>query len=323
MKGARSGANLWVVAFRFGMRTKLRPPDLMIARIAARQHGVIARGQLLELGLGKGAIQRRLAAGKLHRLYAGVYSVGHSVLPARASFIAAVLACGPGALLSHRSAAELWGLMHSSGRRIDVIVAGNGRHSSDRLCLHRARNLHPEDHATLDGIPVTSLARTLLDLAAVVPPRVLERAVEEAERLRLFDLRAVERLLERSRGHRGRRALIAAIAEAAHTVLWTRSELEKQFLKLCRAAALPQPAVNVWAEGFEVDAVWLEQKLVVELDGYEHHGGRSAFERDRKRDTKLQLAGYRPIRVTQRRIEREPDELVGELRGLLRLGLAA
>jgi very-short-patch-repair endonuclease/predicted transcriptional regulator of viral defense system len=301
------------------MRVKARPPDLLIAGVAESQHGVIARSQLLELGLGRNAIQERLATGKLHRLHAGVYAVGHSVLPARASFIAAVLACGPGALLSYRSAAELWGLFRSATSKIDVTVPGRRGQGKPGIVVHRPRMLRPDDCAMLENIPVTSLARTLLDFAAGAQRRQVERAVEEAERLRLFDLRAVERVLERSRGHRGRVALVAAIAEATHSVPWTRSELERRFLRLCRAADLPEPAVNLWVEGHEVDAAWLEQKLVVELDSREHHLTPAAFERDRKRDTKLQLAGYRVIRVTQRRIERESPELVGELRTLLGL----
>jgi very-short-patch-repair endonuclease len=200
-----------------------------------------------------------------------------------------------------------------------VTVPGGTRRNRNGIVIHRVRALHPDDRAVVEGIPVTSVARTLLDCAAVMPARQLERAVEEAERLRLFDLRAVERLLTRSRGHKGRRALLAAIAEAAHDVPWTRSELEKQFLRLCRHAALPQPAVNAWVEGHEVDAAWLERKLLVELDGVESHYTRAAFERDRKRDIALQLAGYRVVRVTQRRIQREAGQIVGEIRTLLGL----
>jgi hypothetical protein len=148
--------------------------------------------------------------------------------------------------------------------------------------VHLPRTIHPEDRAVCDGIPVTSIARTLLDLAAVLPYRRLVRIVEEAERLRLFDLRAVERLLARNPGRRGVRALRAAIAAAGYaTVPWTRSELEREFLKLCRHASLPQPAVNIWVEGCEVDAAWLEQKLLVELDSREFHFTPGAFERDR------------------------------------------
>jgi hypothetical protein len=301
------------------MDVRAQPLDLAIAKLASQQHGVVSHAQLVELGCNRGSLDTRVAGGRLHRLHTGVYSVGHSVLPRWGPFIAAVLACGPGALLSHVSAATLWGLLQNSSSRVHVSAPGRGKHRRAGIKLHLPRSIHPEDRAVREGIPVTSIARTLLDLAAVLPyPRLL-RAVEEAERLRLFDLGAVERLLARSRGRKGGRALRSAIAESVHDVHWTRSELERRFLGLCRSAGLPQPAVNYWLEGLEVDAVWLEQKLAVELDGWATHHGRGAFERDRKRDAKLQLAGYRVMRVTQRRIERDAEELAGELRTLLGL----
>jgi very-short-patch-repair endonuclease/predicted transcriptional regulator of viral defense system len=292
--------------------------DQAIAEIATRQHGVIEHDQLVALGLGRGAIRHRLANGRLHRRYRRVYTVGHCANAMWTSFMAAVLACGPGALLSHRDAAELWGLLRHASSKIHVTVPGRARHGSAGIVIHRPRSLHPEDRAVCEGIPVTSVARTLLDLAAVVPFRQLVRTVEQAERLELFDLRAVESLLARSHGRAGVRALRAAIPEAARDVVhWTASDLEREFLGLCREAALPEPAVNLWVEGFEVDAVWPAQKLVVELDSWEYHRTRAAFERDRQRDSALQLAGYRVIRVTQRRIERETADLVSELRALL------
>jgi very-short-patch-repair endonuclease len=287
--------------------------------MATRQHGVIRHDQLVALGLGRGAIQHRLDTGRLHRRYRGVYTVGHCADARWTSFIAAVFACGAGALLSHRDAAELWGLLRRSSSKIHVTVPGRGHRGIPGLVVHRPRSIHPEDRAECEGIAVTSIARTLLDLAAVLPYRQLVRAVEEAERLRLFDLRAIERLLARSRGSKGRRSLTAAIAESVHDIPWTRSELEREFLTLCREEGLSQPAVNSWVEGYEVDAVWLEQKLIVELDGWEHHRGRHAFEGDRERDIQLTLAEYQVIRVTQRRIERGRPKLVGELRKLLDL----
>ena len=292
--------------------------------MASRQHGVVSHRQLAALGLGRSAIRHRLDRGRLQLMHRGVYAVGRPAVGAHAAFIAAVFACGPRALLSHRSAAELWGLWRGSGSRIDVTVAGSTRHDRGRLVIHRARALHPEDRALVDNIPVTSLARTMLDFAAVAPrQRQVERALEEAERRQLFDLWAVERVLGRCRGHHGAGPLRAAIAEAAHSVPWTRSELEHQFLRFCRERGLPQPAVNQWVEKYEVDALWEEAKVIVELDSWTHHGPRPAFESDRKRDIKLHLARYRPIRVTQRRIEREADELEQEIRGLLALGRAA
>jgi Protein of unknown function (DUF559) len=204
--------------------------------------------------------------------------------------MAAILACGDKSMLSHRPAGAAWDLLGYEGRRIDVIVPR--------------------------GIPVTSVSRTLLDLAEVVRVNLLERAFETAERLNLLDLMAIEELLSRCLRHRGRRALIDVLRR--HRVpFMTRSELERAFLELCRDAGLPLPLLNVIVEGFEVDAVWLECKLVVELDSHEFHLTRAAFERDRVRDANLQLAGYRVIRITHRRLQDEPEAIVATLRALL------
>lgn len=183
--------------------------------------------------------------------------------------------------------------------------------------MHQVRRLHPADRILRDGIPVTSVARTLLDLAEVVPFRQLERAFEEAERLRVLDLPAIDQLCARSRGRRGLRPLGCLIAAAQPSVPATRSELERRFLCLCREAGLPTPSVNVLVAGLEVDAVWQSQRLVVELDGHAFHRSRAAFERDRIRDAALQLAGYRVLRLTYRRLEAEPGVLAETVRSLL------
>jgi very-short-patch-repair endonuclease len=164
---------------------------------------------------------------------------------------------------------------------------------------------------------VTSVARTLLDLAEVLSARRLLRVLEEAERLRLFDLDAIDRLAGRSHGRRGLGELRLALAGMDDEPPPTRSELERRFLELCRAEHLPPPAVNAWLAGFEVDALWPEQRLVVELDGYAFHGARAAFERDRVRDAAIQLAGYRVLRVTHRRLAAEPGAVAEAVRALL------
>ena len=194
--------------------------------------------------------------------------------------MAAVLACGPAALLSHQSGAAHWELLASARSRIDVI-APRSRTVRPGIAVHRIRHMHPADRALKDGIPVTTVARTLLDLAAAIPLRQLKRALEQAERLRLFDLKAIERLLSRSRGHRGRSALVALLGAYSGPPPATRSELERRFLDICSDAGLPRPLVNVFIAGFEVDAVWPDRRLVVELDGYRFHHTREAFERDR------------------------------------------
>ena len=211
----------------------------------------------------------------------------------------------------------MWGIATSEGARVDVTVDRRNGHGPRGIVLHRVRSLHPDDRAVRDGIPVTSVARTLLDFAGSAREDQARRAFEEAERQRLLDLRAVEELLQRSSGRRGQRLLRAVIAESVPTG-FTRSDLERALLDLCEQAGLPRPATNIWLAGFEVDALWENQKLVVEVDSYEFHRTRAAFERDRERDAALQLAGYRVVRVTDRRLVREPAAVAD----LLRLQLA-
>jgi hypothetical protein len=163
---------------------------------------------------------------------------------------------------------------------------------------------------------VTSVTRTLLDLAEIVPRRHLDRALENAERRSLFDLTAVERLIARSQGRHGLRALTAALRDYRPPA-FTRSELERRFLDLCKEAGLPRPAANLFLAGWEVDMSWPDRRLIVELDGHDSHRTRAAFERDRKRDASLQLAGYRVLRITHRRLEAEPAEVMGAVCRLL------
>jgi hypothetical protein len=202
----------------------------------------------------------------------------------------------------------------SSGALIDVTSTRGRRRSGVRL--HRVRALSFAERGRLDGIPVTSLPRTLLDLAEVLDAQRLERALEQAERLRLLDVAALEATIRAARGRRGVRPLRAALSRHAPTCE-ARSELERRFLDLCCRAGLPRPALNAWVAGCEVDAVWAAARVVVELDGYEFHRTRAAFERDRARDAALLLAGYRVLRVTWRRLVDAPEEIAGALALLL------
>jgi very-short-patch-repair endonuclease len=290
-------------------------PDARVAWVAARQHGVVAYRQLVGLGLARGAIEWRIAARRLHRLHVGVYAVGHANVSAHGSRLAAVLACGPGALLSHRSAAAHLGLGPVVAGRLDVTCPGRTRVGHRGIAIHLPRRLNAEDATVHEGIPVTSLPRTLLDLAQVLGGRDVERALDAAERLHRFDLGAADRLLERTRGHRGRGRFARALRN--HRPAPTRSELERRFLELCRNAGLPHPLPNTMVAGIEVDALWPHQRLVVELDGHAFHRTPLAFETDRRRDTTLQLSGYRVLRFTHRRLHDEPGEVVQTLRDLL------
>lgn len=230
--------------------------------------------------------------------------------------MAAVLACGAGAVLSHRSAAALWGLRASAASRIDVTEPGRRGRGRPGIVLHRVRSLADEDRARHHGIPVTAVARTLLDLAEVVSVDQLRRAFEQAERLQVLSLGALHAACDRSPGRRGLRALGTLLAEG-HDPVELRSELERRFVALCGEANLPPPALNAMAAGHEVDALWPRQRLIVELDGYRFHRGRAAFERDRARDVDLHLAGYRVLRITSRRLDRDGAAVASAVWSLL------
>jgi very-short-patch-repair endonuclease/predicted transcriptional regulator of viral defense system len=293
-----------------------RPRPEALAALAARQHGVVATWQLRELGFSRGAIAHLVAAERLHRLYRGVYAVGHTALHPHGRLMAATLACGPDAVLSHRDAAAVWGLRPSARPATDVTVPGLSRHGQRGITIHRTRSLPQDERAVRDGLPVTTVARTLLDLAEVIDRHQVRRAFEEAERLRLFDLRALKELARRHHGRRGLAVVNELLAEAVEPPV-TRSELERRFLELCHEAGLPAPQVNTQVAGFEVDMAWPEARLVVELDGHEFHRTRAAFERDRARDAALQVAGHRVLRVTNRRMARERTAVVHAVRTLI------
>ena len=229
--------------------------------------------------------------------------------------MAAVLACGSPALLSHRSAAALWGIRRTSRTRIDVLVPGESHRGPAGIDLHTSRRIHERDRAREDNIPVTSVARTLVDLTALLIQPDLARTVEQAERLRLLDARRVIEACERRPGIRTA-PLLALLQETAepHSI---RSELERRFLDLCAAAGLPAPSLNAWMEGYEIDVLWKKQRLIVELDGHEFHRTRQAFERDRARDAALQVAGFHVLRITHRRLGGEPQAVIADVRALL------
>jgi very-short-patch-repair endonuclease len=286
--------------------------DRRVLAVARRQHGVVTRAQLEELGLDKRAIGRRVRWAWLHRVHRGVYAVGHDRLTTRGRFLAAVLACGPGAALSHQSAAVLWGLRPERGPRIDVTVpTTGGRKRRGAMIVHRSP-LSDHEVTVRDGVPVTTVVRTLIDLADMLSRRGLERAIDEAAYLRL-DLDG----LEPRRGRRGYGVLSCVLAEHEAGSTWTRSELEERLLALCRRSSLPIPEVNAQVAGYEVDFVWRDAQLIVETDGWRGHGTRGAFERDRIRDAALTAADWRVVRLTQRRLEREPEAVAKQLARLL------
>ena len=288
-----------------------------LAALAKRQHGVVSIRQLTgPLGYSKAAVHRAVKAGRLHQLYRGVFAVGHTGMSFDAQCLAAVLACSPDALLSHVSAAWLWGLTKTSPLPASVTAPGY-RKPRPPLRLHEARSLAAEDRELREGIPVTSLPRTLLDLAATVRFEWLEKMVERSEDLELFDLSVVDSLLERTVGHPGHGRLRKAIALYKPSS-FTRSSLERHFLELCLEAGLPQPRTNFVVHGFELDCYWPEFRFAVELDVFETHGTRAAFERDRIRQEELLLHGIAMTRVTGPRLERERRQVMARIRRLLR-----
>jgi very-short-patch-repair endonuclease len=291
--------------------------------VAGCQHGVVARRQLLAASVSNSTIARMISSGWLIRVHAGVYALAGIPLTRYARWMAAVLAAGRGAVLSHTSAGALWGFIAPLPGPVHVTVPhenglARARDGRRGIILHRTRDLPDPQRDTRQRIPATSASRTLLDLAGLLSPMQLRRALEAADRLDLLHIEELTRLREQRRGRKGTGRLRSLLAR--HRPLPdTRSELERRFLRLCQDAGLPMPAVNVPVEGLEVDFLWPDLRLVVELDGYAFHRDRAAFERDRRRDAALQLAGYRVIRVTHRRLVEEPAAVVAELRALLGL----
>jgi hypothetical protein len=284
-----------------------------LAEVATRQHGVVSLAQLRAAGLGAGAIRWRVRRGWLHRVHQGVYAVGHRRLTARGRMWAAVLACGgPGrAALSHWSAAAAWDLCAVRSGPVDVTVAGGNR-SSNGIRVHGEG---VEETTTVDdGLPVTTVARTLRALATTTDRHRLERVIARAEHRRLLDAA----LLAEQFGRRGGRRLEAALGAVQPTAPdLTRSELEERFLALVAGAGLPRPRVNQVVAGHEVDFVWRDRRLIVETDGRTTHLTATAFERDRRRDAELTARGWRVVRFTWRQVVEEERRVVATLRRLL------
>jgi very-short-patch-repair endonuclease len=289
--------------------------DRLIAALAERQHGVVAVWQLIELGLSHDDIGYRAQTGRLHRIHRGVYAVGHRKLTRQGHRMAAVLAYGPDAVLSHRSAAAHWGF-GSAASKFDVTTPHSKR-SRKTIRAHTAR-LHPEDRTTHDGIPITSVERTILDLAAQLNQTALAHLIEEAERKERFDLRALDRAIARRPRAPGV-ARLRAVLTAYRGPADTRSKLERNFQALIAKAGLPEPQFNVVVAGLTVDVYWPQWKLVVELDGEPYHNNPRAFEDDRIRDAMLQRHDIRVLRVTGDRLDHAPQAVLADVLALRRL----
>lgn len=274
--------------------------------------------QLRAAGLGRGAIAHRVATGRLTRMHRAVYLVG-VVVPPLGAEMAAVLAAGPGAVLSHLAAAAVWGIHGEIGGELHVTVAGPNPPRIEGVTGHRVRHLDRFDTTVRARIPITTPARTIVDAAGEVGPRALARMLEEAEVRRLARPDDVRAALARAPGRRGAAALGDLLERDAAPAL-TRSEAEVALLDLLRSAGIPPTAVNAPVGRYEVDFVWHPQRVIVEVDGYAFHAGRAAFERDRRRDAELAAAGWRVLRVTWRQIAETPAAVVARIAGVLAQG---
>lgn len=292
-----------------------RSVDAAIRALAERQYGVVARAQLRSLGVADDVIDHRIAMRRLHVLHRGVFAVGHNVLTRDGVWLAAVFAAGPDAVLSHRSAAALWEIRGDRRRHVDVIAPRRVRrpHIGARQVL-----LPPDEVTTHHDIPVTTVARTLFDLAGVLTPQQLEAAITEAEGRRLGSPTSLADLVARHPHHRGVAALKTILLDAGEIGRTrTRSELEIDLLALVDAHGLPRPRTNGKVGGHEVDAVWADERLIVELDSFGIHTTRRSFERDRARDREMTAAGWRVVRITWRQLHHDAIAVAAELAALL------
>lgn len=288
-------------------------------QLARRQHGVVARAQLLERGLSQKAIKHRLATGRLHRVFRGIYAIGRPELTQRGRWMGAVLSCGPRAALSHRSAAALWAIgvqgtarpNPSPGGLIDISVPAEVVRKRPGIHLHRS-SFGAEDTTRRDGIPVTTPARTLIDLAAILGPEQIEAVINDADKLALID---PERLREAVEDHAGLDG-VGALGKVLdrRTFQLTDSELERRFLRLVRRAGLPPPRTRQRVNGYRVDFYWPDLGLVVETDGLRYHRTPAQQTRDRERDQAQTAAGLTPLRFTHAQISREERRVAETLR---------
>jgi hypothetical protein len=290
-----------------------------LGEIARAQHGVVARSQVVGLGVAGNTVDRWLRAGRLHRLYPGVYAVGHAAIARQGWWMAAVLASGDGAVLSHRSAAALWGIWGSGTGEVHVTTP---RKSRSQRGIRRHFSLLPEDEReVVDAIPVTSASRAILDLAGEKGEAAAEAALREVEYLGIYGRASLPKLLERHQRHPGRHAAREALARVRDDPGGRlRSPLEELFLPFLDEHSIPRPRLNAWIalgdDSYQVDCLWPGSRLIGELDGWRAHRTRSAFRKDRRRDRRLAAAGFRIVRITEDQVRGEPGEVAADLHAL-------
>jgi hypothetical protein len=290
--------------------------DRELAEIAGRQHGIVARSQLRR-ELSEVTVDRWIRRERLHRIHPGVYALGHSAITPRGRWMAAVLASGSGAVLSHRSATALWGIWGSGAGEVHVTVPRKTR--SHRAVRRHSSVLPPDEVTVLDAIPVTSAARAVLDLAAEKGEAAAERALREIEYLRLYGPVSIPTLLDRHPHHRGAPSVRAALEHLAEDPGGRiRSGIEESFLPFLDANKIPRPRLNAWLtmgeDTVQVDCLWPDARLVGELDDFHSHGTRRAYRSDRRRDRRLLRARYRVVRIDRSHLG---PELAADLTALL------
>ena len=297
------------------MRGEGARAEQVLAGLADGQFGVLARWQLMADAALHEAWNYRIRTGRLVVLHRGVCAYGHRRLTANGHRLAAVLAYGPTAVLSHLSAGAVLELLSTDQVRVDVTVPGTSRHVCPGIRVHRTRDLRAAEIIRVGPIPVTTVTRTLLDLAGSVSPPRLRRAVMQAQHNGTLDLSGLQAGVDRHPWRRGTRAL-RTILDDYRPAPKTRSELERDFLDLVASAGLPPPLVNTQVAGYEVDVFWPQWKLVVELDSRTFHSDPWAFESDPVRDARLQRLGCRVLRVTWKRLMRHPRAVLADIRAL-------
>lgn len=288
------------------------PGDQAVAEIATGQEGLITTPQLLCTGLGPGAIRYRRKTGRLHVVHRGVYLVGHRVITPVGCVTAAILACGPTAVVSHRSAVMLWELLDGLGRGSVHVSSATHLRPRTGLAIHRRREIHPADVRRRHRLPLTAPALTLLDLAESEPFPVLRRALNEARVRGLVDQRAFDELFERTNGRAGWSPLRQIFGDE-QAPDFSRSRAEEIFWDLVKKAGLPLPRRNVRVLGHELDFYWPGPRLNVEIDGRAAHGTGLRFETDRDRDAHLASVGIRVMRITWQQLTRRPEIVIGRL----------
>ncbi len=317
MQPPNGGETTCVVTFARMTGKSHHAVTMELSRLAADQHGVVSRRQISRLGISRGRVEHLIRAGHLHRVFRGVYAVGHLAIGQRGRMRAATLACGEGSVVSHRSAAALLGLLDRAPVVIDVIGRGQRGRRIDGILAHRSPDLSPAETGSVDAIPCTNPARTLVDYGGMVGLWSLRSAFERAAAKKMLDLDAVEAILalRRRRGERTLRALIGEWRPAPPLAGQSRlkSPLEAMVLPILGSRGIVAPGANVPVDlvdgRIEVDFLWAEQRFVLEADSRDFHGTDAAFERDRWRDRELLRVGFSTLRVTRLQVESEAEQI--------------